>query len=76
MTKTDADSLITKYGRGTRSGYPCLVKSSGKMELIEALHAKGVQYQRISEILLAEFNIEISSGTLGRHSAGRCKCHR
>ncbi|HEV8573109.1 MAG TPA: hypothetical protein VGR43_00225 [Dehalococcoidia bacterium] len=70
----DLDALIAKYGSGRPSGTPCSVFTSGKRELIEGLHARGVQWQRISEILKAEYNLDITGTTLSRHGRHTCKC--
>lgn len=74
--KSDVDALVAKYGRGNASGYPCAVKASGKTDLIEALLEKKVQFQRIHEIILAEFKIRVPAASIGRHRRGRCLCHQ
>ena len=74
VAKPDPDALVAKYGKGKTPGKPCPIPASGKTELIEALRLRGVEYPRISEILKAEFGLELRAHSLGRHLSKRCKC--
>lgn len=69
-----ADALLAEFGKGKRSGIVCTGGSTGKNDLIAALHERGMQWQRISETLAAKYGIEIRATPLSRHYNGRCSC--
>lgn len=74
--ESKVDALIAKYGKGRLPGYPCGVERSKRVELVEALAARGVQHQRIAEIIAAEYQVELTAATIGRHARKVCGCQR
>lgn len=72
--ESKVDALIAKYGKGRLPGYPCGVSKSEKGDLIETLNARGVQNQRIAEIIAGEFGLVLSAATIGRHIRKVCGC--